>query len=481
MKSPIAALGFRLAAFAPLALPALAQSPFEKSDRWIDEHADRLRAINRSIWSNPELGLEEHLASDTLVRFLEQNGFRVTRGSAGMPTAFIAEAGSGSPVIGILAEYDALPGVSQKPTSKREARDDNNDAGHACGHSVFGTASAGAAAAAAAIAKELGTEGTIRLYGTPAEETGIGKVFMARAGLFDDLDACLHWHPSDTSRTSFATSKAVVSVKFRFHGQSAHASFSPQHGRSALDAVELMNIGVNFLREHLEDHSRVHYVITDGGGQPNVVPPTAEVWYYLRANSHAYAEHILERVREIARGAALMTRTEVKEQLDSDLFELLPNQPLSALLQTHLERVGPPRFDATEAAFARETQSELPAPPPDSLAQSILELPTDPFHIPASTDVGNVSWIVPTSGIGTACYTHGAPGHSWQVVACTGMSVGEKGMLVAARSLASATLELLEAADVRKAAKTDFERRRATQENPTSVLPKDAVAPVKIR
>lgn len=466
---------------APVVRAARATSPVEASDAWIDARADELKEVNRFIWRAAELGLQEHASAQRLIEFLEAAGFAVRQDLAGMSTAFVAEAGEGEPVIGLLAEYDALPGMSQKATPTREPREDGNDAGHACGHSVYGTASAAAAAAAAAAAREAGLPGTIRLYGTPAEETGIGKVYMARAGLFDDLDAVLHWHAGSRTRVQFASSKAVISIKFRFAGLSAHASLSPESGRSALDAVELMNVGANYLREHLQEDVRIHYVVTDGGGQPNVVPATAEVWYYLRADSHAYVEYVLERVREIAQGAALMTRTEVTDRIDSDIFELLPNGPLSRVLQEQLERVGPPRFDEEERAFARRTQTDLRDRPEMPLATGVDPLPAEAWHLKASTDVGNVSWAVPTSGINVATYTLGAPGHSWQIVACTGMSIGEKGMLVASRALAGAVLELLADPAPLAEARADFEARRGRVEAPSYTLREDQEAPKAIR
>jgi aminobenzoyl-glutamate utilization protein B len=450
------------------------------TDAWIAGHADRLKEINQKIWSLAEVGLEERESSECLASFLEGEGFDVTRGVAGMPTAFVAERGSGRPIVGILAEYDALPGTSQQATPERLARADAK-AGHACGHSVFGTASSAAAAAAAAALAEAKLAGTIRLYGTPAEETGIGKVYMARAGLFDDLDAALHWHAGDLSKVMFSSSKAVISLKYRFNGRSAHASYNPESGLSALDAVELMDVGTNFYREHTKEDARIHYVITDGGGQPNVVPPTAEVWYYLRADDHSYAEEILGRVRDIAKGAALMTGTTFTEKIDSDLFEILPNRPLSELLQKHLERVGPPSFDDTDRAFATKTQTDFRALPDEPLSSKIEPLPAEPFREPASSDVGNVSWIVPTSGIDVACYSKGAPGHSWQIVACTGGPIGEKGMLVAARTLASATLDLFEHKDLLAAARADFEARKKAVAPPKTVLAPDQKAPAHIR
>lgn len=462
---------------------AAAKSPYGRADGWIETHADTLRAVNHRIWSHPEVGLRETRSADELMALLARGGFNVQRDVAGMPTAFIASAGSGRPIIGILAEFDALPGMSQAAVPERHEReiDPGNDAGHACGHSIFGTASCAAALAAWDVARAARIAGTIRVYGTPAEETGIGKVFMARAGMFDDLDVALHWHASDKTQVSFATSKTVISVKFRFEGTSAHASMSPEAGRSALDAVELMDVGVNFLREHLKEDARIHYVITDGGGQPNVVPATAEVWYYLRADRHSDTERMLGRVRDIAKGAALMTGTTSTERIDSDTFELLPNRPLSELLQRQLERVGAPRFDDAERAFAAQTQSDFNDPPALALADRIEPLPVTPWHIRASTDAGNVSWAVPTGGLNVASYTYGAPGHSWQIVACTGMSIGEKGMLVAARTLAGATLELLTSPTLVVEARRDFEARRAKTPNPVSVLAKDQTAPTTIR
>ena len=457
--------------------------PYATADRWIEQHADTLRAVNRRIWSYPEAGLQEQRAVRELTTLLEREGFQIQRGVAGMPTAFIASAGTGRPILGILAEYDALPGVSQaaEPTRKPRTENPELDAGHACGHSVFGTASVGAAIAVWQGMQNGGPAGTIRLYGTPAEETGIGKVYMARAGLFDDLDAALHWHVSDKTRVMFNTCKAVISVKYRFHGTSAHASLSPADGRSALDAVELMNVGANYLREHLKEDARVHYVITDGGGLPNVVPATAEVWYYLRADMHLDVERMLERLREIADGATKMTRTTVSEKLDTDLFELLPNRTLSEVLQRHLERVGPPQFADDEREFARRTQSDIADAPKEPLFETVMALAEEPWRIASSTDVANVSWRVPTSGIHTACYTHGAPGHSWQIAACTGMSIGEKGMFVAARTLAGAALEIMSDDKLLDAARRDFETRREKSPQPQSVLPPDQPVPTSIR
>jgi len=475
-------LGAALGA-APAAGAGEKHAAYAAADDWIASQAETLRAVNQRLWRHPEVGLQERNAARELIALLERAGFSVQSGVAGMPTAFVASAGSGRPIIGILAEYDALPGTSQAAVPERRPRDGDpdNDAGHACGHSIFGTASTAAAAAAWRAAAAAGLPGTLRLYGTPAEETGIGKCYMARAGLFDDLDAALHWHAGDETQVTYAWSKAVVSIKFRFEGLAAHASMSPWSGLSALDGVELMDVGANFLREHLKEDARIHYVVTDGGGQPNVVPPTAEVWYYLRADAHHDVEHILQRVRDIAQGAALMSDTQVHERTDSDIFELLPNRPLSELLQRQLERVGAPRFDDGEHAFARRTQRGFADAPAAALFDSIVPLADRPWHMGASTDVGNVSWVVPTGGMNVASYTLGAPGHSWQVAACTGMSIGEKGMLVAARVLAGAALDLLQDPGLVAAARRDFEARLARSQEPASTLPAGQSPPAVIR
>jgi aminobenzoyl-glutamate utilization protein B len=451
-------------------------------DEWINKHTDELKAMNQSIWNNPEIGLQETHAAEVLITFLEKNGFSVQSTIADMPTAFVASAGSGKPVIAILAEYDALPGLSQAATPNRQARSgapigSEQDIGHGCGHSVFGVGSVGAATAAWQALKNDQASGTIRLYGTPAEETGIGKVYMVKAGVFDDVDVVLHWHVSSSNGSSYSSSKAKISVKYRFEGQAAHASINPHQGHSALDAVELMNVGVNYLREHLRQDVRVHYVITEGGGQPNVVPPVAEVWYYIRADDHKYVEYTYERISEIALGAAQMTRTELIAKIVTDVFEILPNRPLSELLHRHFGRVGPPQFTEEDMTFAKQMQESLEAP----LATLISDLPDIPDRGFFSSDVGNVSWRTPTGGIHVASFPKGLPMHSWYVVACTGMSIGEKAMIVAARCLAGATLNLFTDPNELRSARQDFRERIEKNELPTSVLPENQIAPQRIR
>ncbi len=445
---------------------------------WVEEHAADLGELNHDIWSFAEIGLEETRSAAALQDVLRANGFTIESGVANMPTAFVASYGSGRPIIGILAEYDALPGLSQQAATERVARDEVK-AGHGCGHSVFATASTGAAIAAKQFLAEGGS-GTIRLYGTPAEETGIGKTFMLRDGLFDDVDVIFSWHANDKTQVSFAYTKALTSMKFRFHGLPAHSSTSPHQGRSALDAVELMNIGANYLREHVKPDTRIHYVITHGGDQPNVVPPEAEVWYYLRANKHYDVEDYFERLKKIAEGAALMTGTSWELQVDSDNHEVLPNRPLSELIYKNLEHIGPPKFTDEEKAFARAVQESGGMEHEVALSETLEPLTDEPGQGLASTDVGDVSWRVPVGRLTVATYAYGSPGHSWQIVACTGTSIGEKGLLVAAKAMAASAVDVFLDPSIAEAAREDFDRRR--QAYPfVSLLPPDREAPKTIR
>jgi aminobenzoyl-glutamate utilization protein B len=293
----------------------------------VDSHRPELVSINQDIWTFAELGLEEYRSSARLAGVLKKAGFRVKEGVAGMPTAFVAEYGSGAPVIGILAEYDALPELSQEVTGARQAAA-GRTTGHGCGHCALGTAAIGAGLAIKEVYDKYHLKGTIRIYGTPAEETLIGKIFMLLAGLFGDLDICLHWHPGSQNRVSYSSSKACISAKFTFSGLAAHASGSPDKGRSALDGVELMNVGANYMREHVKETNRLHYVITNGGKAPNVVPATAQVWYYVRANQHPDVEYQFDWLKDIAAGAAKMSRTKVQVHIDTDCHEIIPNLPL---------------------------------------------------------------------------------------------------------------------------------------------------------
>lgn len=455
--------------------------PKQTAISWLDGNASALAKVNRNIWGWAETGLEEVKSSRELQDFLSANGFTIEAGVAGMPTAFVATYGSGQPVIGILAEYDALPGLSQDASPERATRA-GIMAGHGCGHSVFGTGSTGAAIAIKQALEAGSIKGTIKLFGTPAEETGIGKTYMLREGVFKGVDTILSWHAGGTTAASWDFSKAIVSAKFRFDGLAAHASTSPHQGRSALDAVELMNIGVNYMREHVKEDTRIHYVVTNGGGQPNVVPPTAEVWYYLRANKHTDVEEYYGWMQEIARGAAAMTRTRLAEvRVDSDMHEVLPNRTLAEVIHKNLELVGPPRFDEREKAFARATQKDLKPVPQMALSERIEPLPAGPpeqgLH---STDVGDLTWFFPVGQLTAATYTYGAPGHSWQIVACTGTSIGEKGMMVAAKALAASAIDLYRSPELIQRARED-QRKMMAGHKYSTLIPEGQRAPKTIR
>lgn len=449
----------------------------------VESRADELKGVNHSIWEFAEVGLQEHKSAGLLVSKLKANGFDVKEGVSDMPTAFVASYGSGKPVIGILAEYDALPGMSQKIDPVR-APFKEGAAGHACGHSGLGTGALGAVLAVKAAMEKHDLKGTIRLYGTPAEETVIGKVYMVLDGQFDDLDICLHWHPSTRTGAWAGSSKAIVSVKFTFNGISAHAAGSPEKGRSALDAVELMNVGVNFMREHLKEDSRLHYVITDGGGAPNVVPPTATVWYFIRADTHEYVEYQYKWVNEIAKGAALMTRTKLSVQVDTDAHELINNDPLSEILHENLVKIGPPKFTEAERQFARRIQQpiaeEFGTVFPKAIADEVRSLAASRATSKGSTDVGDISWFVPTGGIRTTCMAAESPGHSWQNVACIGSTIGEKGIIYGAKTLAISALDLFEKPELVQAARADWKDRMDGRKY-TTLIPEGQKPPVRIR
>jgi aminobenzoyl-glutamate utilization protein B len=452
--------------------------------RHLDAAQAELVAANQDIWGYAELGLQEYRSAARLTGLLKRAGFRVREGVSGMPTAFVAEYGSGKPVIGILAEYDALPELSQEAGGERKPVV-GRATGHGCGHCALGTAAVGAALAVKAAFDQHGLHGTLRVYGTPAEETLLGKVYMALDGQFADLDACLHWHPGSRNRVLYNSSKALVSAKFSFTGLPAHASTSPDKGRSALDAVELMNVGANYLREHVKETNRIHYVITQGGEQPNVVPAAAQVWYFVRANAHEDVEYLFDWVRDIADGATKMTRTKVRVQIDTDCHEIIPNGPLSQLLARNLRRVGAPHFTEADVALARQLQAPLRADfglkEEKALHDALDDLPEKPYPAEAgSTDVGDVSWLTPTGGLGVACFPLGSPGHSWQNVAAIGSPLGHKGMLVAAKVLALSLAELLQDAAVRQAARADFEQRMKGRQY-TTLIPKGQKVPKTIR
>jgi aminobenzoyl-glutamate utilization protein B len=448
-----------------------------------ERRADVMKRVNRAIWEFAEVGLQEQRSSELLVGELKEAGFEVKTGISSMPTAFVASYGSGKPVIGILAEYDALPGMSQRVSPEREPTTEGAP-GHACGHSGLGAGALGAALAVKAAMEKHDLKGTLRLYGTPAEETVIGKVYMTLDGQFDDLDVCLHWHPADENGAWAGSSKALVSAKFTFRGTPSHASVSPDAGRSALDAVELMNVGANFMREHLKEDARLHYVIVDGGGQPNVVPPTATVWYFVRADAHEDVEYNFRWLQDIAAGAAKMTRTTMTMQVDTDCHEIIPNGPLSERITRNLEAIGAPEFDAEEGLFARRLQKplveEFGREFPEAFNTSILPFPRVAETSKGSTDVGDISWRVPTGGLRTTCMAAGSPGHSWQNVAAIGSSIGEKGIVYAAKTLAATAVDLLEDPKLVEAAKADW-KQQMNGKKYFSFIPEGQKPPEKIR
>ncbi len=440
----------------------------------LDAYAARQAEVGRLLWRQPELGYLEVRSSRLLQQELRQAGFRIEAGVAGMPTAFVASYGTrgDGPVIALLAEMDALPGMAQAAEPVRLPIE-GQDAGQACGHNLFGAASVGAARALAQWLKASGTPGEVRLYGTPAEEGGSGKVYLARAGLFDDVDVVLHWHPSAENSAAQGTSLANISGKFRFHGIAAHAAIAPDRGRSALDAVEAFNHMANLMREHVPDGTRIHYVISNGGSAPNVVPDFAEAYYYVRHVDPAVVRDVFERLRKAADGAAMGTGTTVEFEQTGGVFSLLPNDTLGQVMQAALEQVGGVRYDAPEQAFAVKLQQTLAQRPPLDVAMQLQPYRAD-LAGSASTDVGDVSWNVPTVGLGTATWVPGTPAHSWQAVAASGASIGAKGALNASRAMALAAVRLFRSPDSVRAAKDEFERRRGAEFRYVPLLQREA-------
>ena len=415
---------------------------------------DAYKKIALSIWDYAELGFKESKSSALLQTTLKDNGFTVEAGVAGMPTAFVATFGSGSPVIGILAEYDALPGISQgnSPTKTAIA---NKTSGHACGHHLFGT---GSVAAGIEIKKllEIGKiKGTIKVFGCPAEEGGSGKVYMVREGLFNNVDVALHWHAWDNNSVMNTSALANKSAKFRFYGIASHASVSPEKGRSALDAVEAMNNMVNMMREHVPQETRIHYVITNGGKAPNVVPEFAEVYYYVRHPDKTMAVSIFDRIAKAAEGAALGTQTKMDYEIIGGTHDLLINKTLAVSMQTNLEKVGGVIYTNEDIDYAKEIQSSFLEKFPSIDNAAVVT----PLHIDkdqGSTDVGDVSYVVPTVGVFTASWVPGTSAHSWQAVASGGTDIGIKGMLVASKTLAFTAIDLFTNPALIKKAKEEF-------------------------
>ncbi len=394
------------------------------------------------IWDYAEVGYKEEKSSALLQQTLKDNGFSVEAGVAGIPTAFVATYGSGSPVIGILAEFDALPGLSQTNKPEKEINLDK-EAGHGCGHHLFGVASAAAGIELKKLIEQKKISGTIKVFGTPAEEGGAGKVYMVKEGLFNGVDVVLHWHPGDANSANAASSLANMSAKFRFHGISAHAAGAPERGRSALDAVEAMNYMVNMMREHIPSDTRIHYIITRGGNAPNVVPDFAEVYYYTRHPKRDELARIFERIIKAANGAATGTETKMDYEVTGGVYDLLPLESLAKLMYANLIAVGGITYSDEELAFGKKLQESFISPvnPPLTNAAKIDSFKNE-GRSGGSTDVGDVSWIVPTVGLRIATWIPGTPAHSWQAVACGGTEIGTKGMMVAAKTIALTGFDL---------------------------------------
>lgn len=424
----------------------------------IDKHRSELTGLSDQIWRHAETALRETRSSKALADFAESQGFRVERGVAGMPTAFIASFGEGQPVIGILGEYDALPGISQKAQPGKEALEPGA-AGHGCGHNLFGAASLGAAMAVKELIQAGKLRGTIRFYGTPAEESVGGKLYMVREGLFKDVDTVLAWHPSSEVRADTQSSQALVDFVVDFRGKAAHAAFDPWNGRSALDAVELFTHGLNLMREHVRPSVRMHYVIKQGGDVPNVIPEQAQVWCWLRDSKHASVDDLLVRVRKIAEGAALAAGVEGEVRVQSGDYEMLPNMAGARLLQSNLEWLGPVPFSAQDQEFAKQLQKSAGVEEKglDGAVKPLDENPGPPEG--GSTDVADVSWNVPTLHFSVTTAPNNTAWHAWPVVACAGMSIGHEGMVYAAKTLAATAVDLFESPEQRAAIRKEFEEK----------------------
>lgn len=424
----------------------------------LESNQKKYADIALQIWDLAEMGYLEEKSSALLQQTLTDEGFSIKKGVAGIPTAFVAEYGSGYPVIAILGEYDALPGLSQQAIPEKKTA--NKAAGHACGHHLFGTASAAAAISAKDWLKANSGQGTIRFYGCPAEEGGSGKVYMVREGLFDDVDVALHWHPSSQNAASAGAALANKSAKFRFYGVSAHAAGAPERGRSALDGVEGMNMMVNMMREHVPQDARIHYVITDGGKAPNVVPNFAEVYYYARHGKRDVVIDIFDRIVKAAEGAALGTGTTMDYEMIGGTHELLPNLTLQKVMHKNLSTIGGITYTDEEKQFAEKISKSLGYNELDMKRAINVQPYKEEARAYGSTDVGDVSFTVPTVGMGTATWVPGTPAHSWQAVAAGGTSIGTKGMMVAAKTLTLTAIELFDNPKIVEQAKVEFEERR---------------------
>ena len=442
---------------------------------WIKKNKDRIVEISDKVWDFAELGLIEFKSSALLADELEKHGFRVERGIADMPTAFVATWGEGKPLIGIMGEYDALPGLSQKKVPLKEPLK-SEAPGHGCGHNIHGTSGMAAAIAVKKAMEKHKIKGTIKFFGCPAEENFSGKVYLVREGYFSDVNAVISHHPSTMNAADLMSSLAVNSVRFHFYGKASHAGGSPEQGRSALDAVELMNIGVNYLREHVIQDARIHYVIEKGGDQPNIVPAYARSWYYVRAPERDQLDFIYNWILDIAKGAATMTRTELKTEFLEGSYNLIPNRTIAELIVKNMREIGLPKYDDEDWKFAERIAKAITPemkiaqlkkskrPGWEKLVNKVVddEIP-DPWgegetsH--GSTDVADVSWQAPTVEFDTATWVLGTPGHSWQNVAQSGVGLGHESLIFSAKVMAATSLDLLTKEEILKKANEEYRRR----------------------
>nr|WKN36263.1 amidohydrolase [Tunicatimonas sp. TK19036] len=435
----------------------------------VDNHAEELIQLSDKIWSYAETALAENQSSQALADFAEDYGFTVERGVAEMPTAFIASYGSGEPVIGILGEFDALPGISQKASPDKSPLKEGAP-GHGCGHNLFGVGSLGAAMAIKDLMDAGKVTGTLRFYGTPAEETIGGKIYMARAGLFDDLDVCLDWHPADEIEANAQSSQALIDFTVEFYGKAAHAAADPWNGTSAVDGMEFYTTGLNYLREHVKPTARIHYLIQHAGDVVNVVPEHAKIWTRLRDSKRDAVEATYQRVLKIAEGAAMMANVSYSTQLISGMHEVLVNRTGAEALQKNLEALGPITYTDEETDFARQIQETTGKEQVglDGEVHEFKETAENPSG--GSTDVGDVSWVVPEIRLSVTTAPKGAPWHSWAVVACGGMSIGHKGLIYAAKALGMTMVDVFQDEQLRDNIKQEFRERKGKQEY-KSILP----------
>ncbi|MBA7496337.1 p-aminobenzoyl-glutamate hydrolase subunit B [subsurface metagenome] len=462
---------------------------------WIENNKELIIGISDRVWEFAELGLIELKSSALLADELEKHGFRVERGIAGMPTAFVAGWGEGKPVIGIMGEYDALPGLSQKKVPWKEPLEPGKP-GHGCGHNIHGTSGMAAAIAVKKAMEKHSRKGTIKFFGCPAEENFSGKVFMVRERYFSDVTAVISHHPGTMNDVSLMSCLAVNSVKFHFYGKASHAGASPEQGRSALDAVELMNTGVNYLREHVMQDARIHYVIEKGGDQPNIVPPYARSWYYVRAPEREQMGFIYNWILDIAKGAAIMTRTEVKTEFLEGMYNVIPNRPISELIVKNMREIGVPKYNNEDLKFAEEIAKTITPemkiaqlrkskrPEWERLVDKLIddEIP-DPWgegevsH--GSTDVADVSWQTPTVEFSTATWVLGTPAHSWQAVAQNGVGIGHASLIFAAKVLAATAIDLLTNENALNKARDEHGQRMGNKKY-RSLIPPDHKSPLDV-